>query len=113
MFNHVPIFFRHELIKSTGKLYIIETHRNTSLYRGNGSPLPIGVIQLFATSLQDFEVERPDRLSGARMVAKPKKDCQRETSLNLLQIIMKSKRYYNFLIINATSQKAHHTKKKA
>jgi hypothetical protein len=47
------------------------------------------------------------------MVAKPKKDCQRETSLNLLQIIMKSERYYNFLIINATSQKAHHAKKKA
>jgi hypothetical protein len=57
MFNHVPIFFRHELLKSTGKFYIIKTHRNTSLYRGNNKPLPIGKIQLFAT-VQEFETER-------------------------------------------------------
>ena len=57
MFNHVPIFFRHELLKSTGKLYIIKTHRNTSLYRGNDNPLPIGKIQLYATVSQEFEAE--------------------------------------------------------
>jgi hypothetical protein len=57
MLDHVPIFFGHELLKSTGKFYIIKTHRNTSLYRGKGNPLPIGKIQLYATSPQEFEVE--------------------------------------------------------
>jgi hypothetical protein len=57
MLDHVPIFFGHELLKSTGKLYIIKTHRNTSLYRGNDNPLPIGKIRLFATSSQEFRAE--------------------------------------------------------
>jgi hypothetical protein len=57
MLDHVPIFFGHELLKSTGKLYIIKTHRNTSLYRGNKIPLPIGKTQLYATSPQEFEVK--------------------------------------------------------
>jgi hypothetical protein len=57
MLDHVPIFFRHELLKSTGKFYIIKTHRNTSLYRGNGIPLPIGKTKLYARNPQEFEVE--------------------------------------------------------
>jgi hypothetical protein len=57
MLDHIPIFFGHELLKSTGKFYIIKTHRNTSLYRGNGNPLPVGKIQLFSTA-QEFETER-------------------------------------------------------
>jgi hypothetical protein len=58
MFDHVPIFLGHELLKSTGKLYIIKTHRNTSLYRGNDNPLPIGKIQLYATGSLEFRAER-------------------------------------------------------
>jgi hypothetical protein len=56
MLNHVPIFFGHEFLKSTGKFYIIKTHRNTSLYRSNGNPLPIGKTKFYATSPQEFEV---------------------------------------------------------
>jgi hypothetical protein len=56
MLDHVPIFFRHELLKSTGKLYIIKTHRNTSLYdRGNRRPLPVG--KTYIANMQEFEVE--------------------------------------------------------
>jgi hypothetical protein len=58
MLDHVPIFLGHELLESTGKLHIVKTHWNTSLYRFNGNPLPIGKNQLYATSLQEFEVGR-------------------------------------------------------
>jgi hypothetical protein len=57
MFDHVPILFGHELLKPAGKLYIVETHWDTSLYPCNRMIFPIGKTPLGATGLQEFEVK--------------------------------------------------------
>jgi hypothetical protein len=116
MLDHVPIFLGHELLKSTGKLYIIKTHRNTSLYRGKGNPLPIGKTRLYATSQQEFEVECTGLTRSKTFTrnAYGNKDQKRLSMRNVDRPSnhMLTEKYYNFLIFNATSQKAHPARKK-
>jgi hypothetical protein len=117
MLDHVPIFFGHELLESTGKLHIIKTHWNTSLYRFNGNPLPIRKEPVLCNKPAGIRgwksgLTRSHDVYPSTHGSKAQKRLSMRNVAASSSHILKAK-FYNFLIINATSHKAHHPRKKA